>query len=142
LLAGGAPRRPADDDLQRRLAVFRDRRDEIRADAAAGRLSQALADQAQDDLLRQMTAELPAEWLADADGGAGERTSPAPGRTRAPWLAGLVVAVALPLLAFGVYRTVGAPDIALAQMEGGLPTLADTPQGRFDALVAEIEARL
>src|SRR5690606_13438372 len=56
----------ADDDLDRRLAVFRDRRDEIGRERDAGRLTDAEAEQALADLLRQMAEELPPEAIAAA----------------------------------------------------------------------------
>lgn len=136
--------RVVDDDLEPRLAVFRDRRDEIGRELAAGRLSESEAEQARADLLRQMAEELPPEVLAQAsapqarptDGGRGA------GRSRAPLVAGLMLAVLVPLLAAVVYRAVGSPEIALAQLDGSFDRLAQSPQAQFDALVAELEARL
>src|SRR5690606_1241227 len=58
------PMRVADDDLDRRLAVFRDRRDEIGRERDAGRLTEAEAEQALADLLRQMAEELPPDAVA------------------------------------------------------------------------------
>jgi cytochrome c-type biogenesis protein CcmH len=149
LLIGRSTSLAPDDELQRRLAVFRDRRNEIRADAEAGRSSKAQAEQAQADLLRQMAEELPAEWLSEGSFPAGSATpsaaSGASRRIRAsrlPFLAGLLVALAIPLLAFGVYRGVGSPEVALAQLEGKPLTRGDSAQARFDAIVAEIETRL
>ncbi|KAA0210224.1 MAG: c-type cytochrome biogenesis protein CcmI, partial [Proteobacteria bacterium] len=49
----------ARDEDRRRLAVFRDRRNEIERERAAGRLSDADAEQAQADLLRQVAEDLP-----------------------------------------------------------------------------------
>lgn len=139
----------AEDDLDRRVAVFRDRRDEIGRERVAGRLTEAEAEQALADLLRQMAEELPPEAIAGATPGRGpESTSQSapnaarPARSRAPLVAGLALAVLLPLVAVGVYRTVGAPEIALAQLEGRFGELANDPQAQFDALVAEIEGRL
>ncbi|MCM5569889.1 c-type cytochrome biogenesis protein CcmI [Burkholderiaceae bacterium FT117] len=136
--------RVVDDDLEPRLAVFRDRRDEIGRELAAGRLSESEAEQARADLLRQMAEELPPEVLAQAsapqarptDGGRGA------GRSRAPLVAGLMLAVLVPLLAAVVYRAVGSPEIALAQLDGSFDRLAQSPQAQFDSLVAELEARL
>lgn len=146
----------ADDDLDRRVAVFRDRRDEIGRERDAGRLTETEAEQALADLLRQMAEELPPEAIAGAAPGNGARaatlSSPGQGqsapratqaaRSRAPLAAGLALAVLLPLVAVGVYRAVGSPEIALAQLEGRSSDLAGSPQAQFDALVAEIEARL
>lgn len=130
----------ADDDLDRRLAVFRDRRDEIGRERDAGRLTDAEAEQALADLLRQMAEELPPEAIAAAGKPAPQAAQAS--RSRAPMFAGLALALLLPLVAVGVYRTVGSPEIALAQLEGRSGDLAGSPQAQFDALVAEIEARL
>lgn len=146
----------ADDDLDRRVGVFRDRRDEIGRERDAGRLTEAEAEQALADLLRQMAEELPPDAIAGAAPGSGAASAtPASSgggpsvqkgaqaaRSRAPLAAGLALAVLLPLVAIGVYRTVGSPEIALAQLEGRSEDLAGSPQAQFDALVAEIEARL
>ncbi|HRO57983.1 MAG TPA: c-type cytochrome biogenesis protein CcmI [Burkholderiaceae bacterium] len=128
-----------DTELERRLAVFRDRRDEIGRERAAGRLSAAEAEQAREDLLRQMAEELPPEALSGIDRPAHAPTGRRP--SRAPLFAGLAVAIALPVLAIGVYRGVGSPELAIAQLEGR-QFVADSPHAQFDALLAEIENRL
>ena len=143
---------PFDDDLARRLAVFRDRRDEIGRERAAGRLSDSEADQAQADLLRQMADELPADAVAaqaaparaapTTQAGATPPGPAAPGRSRAALAIGLALVVFLPLSAMLVYRIVGAPEIALAQLDGRLAQLASSPQAQFDAMVNELEIRL
>ena len=141
------PMRVADDDLDLRLAVFRDRRDEIGRERDAGRLTEAEAEQALADLLRQMAEELPPEVVAGATPASGAPSAQRPraalpARSRAPMVAGLALVLLVPLVAVGVYRAVGSPDIALAQLEGRSEDLAGTPQAQFDAMVAEIEARL
>lgn len=142
----------ADDDLAARLAVFRDRRDEIGRERVAGRLTDAEAEQAIADLLVQMAEELPPEALAQADAPpartnrspeAGQK-SPAPRQTRArlAFTTGLTLAILVPVVALGVYRSVGSPEIALAQLDGSFEQMIATPQAQFDALVNEIEGRL
>jgi len=126
-------------ELERRVAVFRDRRDEIGREQAAGRLSAAEAEQARDDLLRQMAEELPPDALSGIDRPASAPTGRRP--SRVPVFAGLVVAIALPALALGIYRGVGSPELAIAQLEGR-SLVADSPHAQFDALLAEIENRL
>jgi cytochrome c-type biogenesis protein CcmH len=139
----------ADDDLERRLAVFRDRRDEIGRERDAGRITEAEAEQARADLLRQRAVEWPPVAIAGAASGAGPQSTKTSAqqaaraaRSGAPLAIGLALAVLLPLVAVGVYRAVGSPEIALAQLEGRSSELAGSPQAQFDALVAEIEARL
>src|SRR5690606_27234482 len=128
----------ADDDLAARLAVFRDRRDEIGRERVAGRLTDAEAEQAIADLLVQMAEELPPEALAQADAQpartsrspeAGQK-SPAPRQTRArlAFTTGLTLAILVPVVALGVYRSVGSPEIALAQLDGRFEQMIATPQ--------------
>lgn len=132
-----------DDELERRLGVFRDRRDEIAREHAARRLSDSEAEQAQADLLRQMAAELPPEAVAATDRPAAAAASSASGaaRLRGPLYIGLVVAVLVPLVAVGVYRGVGSPELALAQ-RGGDPGAAGNAQAQFDALLVQVQDRL
>jgi cytochrome c-type biogenesis protein CcmH len=129
-----------DDELDRRLAVFRDRRDEIAREQTAGRLSAEEAEQARNDLLRQMSEELPPDAMATVDRPAAvQQPSSA---SRVPLLAGIAVLVLLPLLALGIYRGVGSPEIALAQLEGTLDEFASRPHAQFGEMVAELEGRL
>ncbi len=134
-LAQGAP----DDELERRLAVFRDRRDEIAREHAARRLSDGEAEQAQADLLRQMAAELPAE--AAAAPAQPIATASGAAHSRAPLYVGLLVAVLVPLVALGVYHGVGSPELALAQ-RGADPGAAGSTQAQFDALLVQVQDRL
>lgn len=122
----------ARDDERRRVAVFRDRRNEIEREHAAGRLSDAEAEQAQADLLRQVAEDLPD---AAAAGSAGEgETAP----RRAPTLVALALAVVVPLIAVGVYQRVGAPDLA------GIDLRADhrpVDAAEVEKLIGSIEQR-
>lgn len=126
----------ARDEEHRRLAVFRDRKHEIERERSAGRLSEADAAQAQADLLRQVAADLP-EAGVEASGASGAGT---PAMRPRAWGYALLLAVAVPLVAIGVYRHVGTPGLAAAGMSGsaagGVPDAA-----RVEAMIAAIEAR-
>lgn len=122
----------ARDDERRRVAVFRDRRNEIEREHAAGRLSDAEAEQAQADLLRQVAEDLPD---AAAAGGVGDGEA-AP--RRAATLVALALAVLVPLIAVGVYQRVGAPDLA------GINLRADhrpVDAAEVEKLIGSIEQR-
>jgi cytochrome c-type biogenesis protein CcmH len=129
-------------DDERRLAVFRDRRQEIDRERDAGRLSAAEAEQAHADLVRQLAEDLPEATAAASTAGAststaaGVRTAvPSP---RATWSAAVFVAVLVPLVAFGVYRQVGAPHLASVDASGGQPPVDAT---QIDAMIDRIEQR-
>lgn len=130
-------RRPQSDprhDDERRLAVFRDRKQEIDRERDAGRLTAAEAEQAQADLVRQLADDFPAAQAATLSPGA----SYASGSRRGAWLVALAVAVLVPLVAFGVYRQVGAPHLAAVDGTG-----RDTQVGpeQIEAMIAQIEQR-
>ncbi|MCD6733053.1 MAG: c-type cytochrome biogenesis protein CcmI [Burkholderiaceae bacterium] len=146
----------ARDDDRRRLAVFRDRRNEIERERAAGRLSDADAEQAQADLLRQVAEDLPEAAAASGGVAAGSaairgsatatgaraRGAVAGSATAAPGRAVTIVALALallvPLIAVGVYHRVGAPDLASLDLRAGHPPV---DAGDIDKLIAGIEQR-
>ncbi len=141
-------RRPGADaryDDERRLAVFRDRRREIDREHDAGRLSAAEADQAHADLVRQLAEDLPEVTGTDAAANppaapevtAGPRAA-AVSSPRAAWVAALFVAVLVPLVAFGVYRQVGAPHLASIDPSAAPPAV-DAAQ--VDAMIERIEQR-
>lgn len=121
-------------DGDRRLAVFRDRKREIDRERAAGRLTDAEAGQAHADLVRQLAEDLP-------EVAAGDSTAlrAAPARSpRSAWLAAALVAVLVPLVAFGVYRQVGAPHLASGDIDRAQPSF-DTAQ--IEAMIERIEQR-
>src|SRR5690606_35151376 len=92
LLRRRAPDVEPEDAEQRHLAVFRDRRREIERERDSGRLDPSEADQAQDDLLRQLALDLPPEPAsAEVVGRRGMQGLP---RLAALVLVGLVPAVA------------------------------------------------
>lgn len=122
----------ARDDERRRVAVFRDRKHEIEREHAAGRLSDAEAEQAQADLLRQVAEDLP---VAAPASGAGEGEARP---RRAPTLVALALAVLVPIIAVGVYQRVGAPDLA------GIDLRADhrpVDAAEVEKLIGSIEQR-
>lgn len=137
----------ARDEDRRRLAVFRDRRNEIERERAAGRLSDADAEQAQADLLRQVAEDLPEAGTAPqgtAPGRAAAAASDARPRSaaaapgRAATLVALALALLVPLIAVGVYHRVGAPELASLDLRAGHPPV---DAGDVEALVAGIEQR-
>jgi len=135
-------RRPAANarrDDERRLAVFRDRRREIDRERDAGRLTAAEAEQAHGDLVRQLAEDLPdlAEAAAPASA-AGTPGASATSSPRAAWVAALFVAVLVPLVAFGVYRQVGAPHLASIDPNAAPPPM-DAAQ--IDAMIERIAQR-
>jgi len=157
LLSSRAPvQADAREDDRRRLAVFRDRRSEIERERAAGRLSDADAEQAQADLLRQVAEDLPEAAAASGGaaagpGGAAESAAgtgarahgavprsaaAAPGRTVT--LVALALALLVPLIAVSVYHRVGAPDLADLDLRAGHPPV---DAGDIDKLIAGIEQR-
>src|SRR5690606_36174483 len=88
-------------DSGRRLACYRDRRDEIERERAAGRLTEAEARAAEEELLDEVASS-----FDDIAAPAGPR----PARRRLG--AAIAVAIALPLLAMLTYQQVGAPHAA------------------------------
>lgn len=130
-------------DDERRLAVFRDRRRELDRERDAGRLTAAEAEQAHADLVRQLAEDLPE--VAGADSAANARAAPAGAAPaaavsspRAAWAAAVLVAVLVPLIAFGVYRQVGAPHLASIDPKAAPPPV-DAAQ--VDAMIDRIEQR-
>lgn len=134
-----SPRRPrtgAAHDDERRLAVFRDRKREIDRERAAGRLTEAEAEQAHADLVRQLAEDLPEMTAATRAAALDTRASV--GTPRGAWATAAIVAVLVPLVAFGVYRQVGAPQLASIDGSGG-PGPIDAAQ--IDAMIERIEQR-
>lgn len=142
-------RRPPDVEAgeaeRHRLAVFRDRRGEIERERASGRMDPDEADQAQEDLLRQLAIDLPPEPAGRAP--RERRTMDGMPRITAVVLVGLV-----PTLTFLTYHRIGAPALvatpaapmtARASLPPGHPpTRASRPQGGdLATLLAGIEQR-
>ncbi len=133
-----APRAPAGADPaadeRRRLAVYRDRKRELESEHAAGRLSDDDAAQAQADLLRQVAQEVPA---TDGDAPATPIGSDTASRL-SPRLLALALAVLVPLVALGVYRQVGAPQLVGADLTRAAPPL---DEAGIQRMIADIEQR-
>jgi cytochrome c-type biogenesis protein CcmH len=97
--------------VEANLEVLRGQRREIEADVANGTLPADVRDEA--------LAELVARAQADLAAPPGHVDTP-----KKPWITAVVVAVALPLVAFGVYLVHGMPaaaDPKLASREGNAP---------------------
>lgn len=119
----------ADSDEARRLAVYRDRRREIRMELDSGRLSAEEAERAERELVAEAAAQFPE--AAAANGGSGVA------RPATVWA--IVAALLIPLVALGVYDRIGAPGLVAldsAALRGEL-----SPQ-RLEQIVRELEERV
>jgi len=95
LLRPRAPRGPSVEEAN--LDVLRGQRREIEADVANGVLPADARDEALADLMRRARVDLaPAAPMATG--------------TRRPWAAAIAAAIAVPVLAFGLYLAVGTPE--------------------------------
>ncbi len=110
------------------LEVYRDQLREIDADAARGAIDAESAEQARIEISRRILA---AKKTADA-----ARSTPQGAGRVAALLAVLVV----PLVAWGVYPLVGAPDMPSMPLSARMT--ADPSRGSVDELVARAEAHL
>jgi len=102
------------------LQVLRAQRREIDADVASG----TLAAEARDQALAELVARANADLQAPADGDA----APA----RKPWAIAAVAAIAVPVLAFGMYLAVGSPGAV------ELKAVAKAEEGHDDARMAQM----
>ena len=107
------------------LAIFRGQRREIDADIASGILPANAREEALRDLVDRAQGDLPEPPRADA-------------RRDKPWLAAVVVAVALPALAFGTYLAVGNPSAADPQAR----TQPDPSEKQIVAMVESLAAKV
>src|SRR6267378_6216199 len=100
--------------VEANLEVLRGQRREIEADVANGTLPADAKDEALAELVERAQGDLAAAPAA----------RPATGK---PWITAAIVAVALPLVAFGVYLTHGTPAAADPKLanRGGNPPLDD-----------------
>lgn len=132
LLGARIAQDPESTDSGRRLAVYRDRRDEIERERVAGRLTDAEAQLAQQELLDEVAVGFDEAGVA--------ATPPAHARRRP--VTALLVAILLPILAMLTYQQVGAPHAA--SPEALASTGAATAADRFaqvQAAIVELEAR-
>jgi cytochrome c-type biogenesis protein CcmH len=121
----------AETDEARRLAVYRDRRREIRMELESGRLTQQEADRAEQELVAEAAEQFPDVMDLSAP--------PGPSGRRPALVLAILAALLIPAVALTVYDRVGAPGlIALdaATLRGEL-----TPQ-RIEQIVRELEGRV
>jgi len=105
------------------LAVLRAQRREIDADVASGALAPEAREQALDELADRARDDLAPR----------AEPAPAPGT---PWIAVAAVALALPIVAVGLYEWVGTPEGVDPRIShGGMPLNG----GEADAIVAKLE---
>ncbi len=131
-------RTDAPHDDERRLAVFRDRKREIDRERDAGRITDDEAEQAHADLARQLTEDLPALAAGAMPGPSGAAAAPAARSPRTAWAMAAFVAVLVPLVAVGVYRQVGAPQLAAVDAAGGA---GPVDAAQIEAMIERIEQR-
>jgi cytochrome c-type biogenesis protein CcmH len=126
---GDAPGRSlgatADDD--KRLAVYRDRRHEIEAEAQAGRLSAEEARLALDELLAEVDGQFPA-----ITPGASPSLRPL------PLVLVVLVAIAIPALAMVVYDRVGSPGVVALD---GDELRGELSPAKLDTAIADLRER-
>lgn len=127
LLGARIAQDPESTDSGRRLAVYRDRRDEIERERAAGRLTEAEARAAEEELLDEVASS-----FDDIAAPAGPR----PARRRLG--AAIAVAIALPLLAMLTYQQVGAPHAA----DPATLAAGNDPLAAVRTVMAELQARV
>lgn len=138
-LVGRARSQAMADERERRLAVYRDRRRELEADRAAGRLTDAEAEAAvaelAADVARQFGEDLDRAQPAPASGGADPVARAGSGRRLGVAIA---LALALPLGGIGVYQFLGSP--LLVEVD---PSALDRPptEAEIARFVADLEAR-
>lgn len=112
--------------------VLRDQLSDLEAEKRAGRLNAEFFDQEKADLERRAIED-----------GVGNGSASATADRRQPWLIGLVV-VAVPLLAFALYKTMGAPDALTGKPQvdaAGGANHAVTPE-QIQAMVVKLAQRL
>jgi cytochrome c-type biogenesis protein CcmH len=133
-------RRPpsrAGDESDPLIAVYRDRRREIEAERASGRLSSSEADAAIEELVDQMVRELP-----EGNPTAAAQPVPQGGAALAPRLVAVLMAIAIPAGAGLVYLQLGAPELT----DPDTVAMLSAPP-RFDAeqvgqLITQVEERV
>ncbi len=134
------------DDAQSRLAVQRDRRQEIDSDEAAGRLTPDEARRARAELIDHVAAELATQTVGDASAArTATPASPAPANGSAAnstprrTITALAIGLLVPIAAIGVYRTVGAPQ-ADALPAASAAITEDQVRGLLNDLIKRTEA--
>jgi cytochrome c-type biogenesis protein CcmH len=127
-LAGAAAKDPARDAFD--AAVYRDQLGEIESDRARGMIGQAEAEAARIEIARRLLRTDSKERVSDrAAKSSGAKTA-----------ATIGVALALPLLALGLYLVYGSPRLPDQPLAARLEDPASDKN--LEALVARVEARL
>lgn len=113
------------------LAVLRSQRSEIDADVAAGTLPADARDEALAELVGRAADDLSVP------------EKPAPAATQRAWAPAIVVAVALPLLAVGMYGAIGTPQAVDPPVAGGDGAGMDDRQivAMVERLAAKVRSR-
>lgn len=123
-----------DDGEQRRLDVYRDRRQEIESERAAGRLGEAEAARALDELVGDVARQFP------PPGGPDATAVPSPAHASpALRIIAAAVAVAIPLIAVPLYQRLGAPE--LVEMSAD-ELRAGVSEAQVEAAVADLRRRV
>lgn len=120
-----------DAEEARRIAVYRDRRREIRMELESGRLTGEEAERAERELVAEAATQFPETNRPADDRGRGSA------RPAIVWA--IVAALLIPVVALGVYHRIGAPGLVAldsAALRGEL-----TPQ-RIEQIVRELEERV
>jgi cytochrome c-type biogenesis protein CcmH len=114
------------------IAVYRDRQREIEAERASGRLGEADAEAALEELIDQMARELP-----ERDHEAGH--APATGLSR---LIAALIILLLPAAAGLVYLQLGAPELTDPDTVAALSSPPSFSAEQVEQLIAQVETRV
>lgn len=127
--------RPVQDDgEQRRLDVYRDRRREIENERAAGRLGEAEAQRALDELIGDVARQFPPPPGPGATPGSG-----APRPSRSVRLVAAAVALAVPLVAIPLYQRLGAPELVAMSAD---ELRAGVSEAQVEAALSDLRRRV
>lgn len=124
----------AGDDRDPLVAVYRDRQREIESERASGRLSEAEADAALDELVAQMARELP-ERPVDGPG-------PMPRSPVAARLIAALLVVLVPGLSGLIYLQLGAPELTDPDTLAALSAPPRFEPAQVEQLIGQVEERV
>lgn len=121
-------------DSRQRLAVYRDRREEIEREKRSGRLTEAEARSTEQELLDEVAAGFDEAELA---------ATPSAAARRRP-LAAVLVTLLIPLLAVIVYLEVGSPHLSDSAAAGQDPRAEELREriAQVRGAITEFEARV
>jgi len=125
---------PGPSVVEANLDVLRSQRREIESDLATGVLPADARDEALAELVDRARDDLSAPASA---------ASTRPPRTRRPWAAAVIAALAVPVIAFGMYRVVGTPLAADAGLVAhqGAPMTDEQIAFMVDRLAKKVQER-